>query len=114
MELPGLVDAPAALPRSDGEFEITGRDADGAGGGAVRLDEETDRPVTILRNPRTGAVTFLSPIGRGDFLVASSCGRKVYSGDSVPPLPPLFGDKKVAAPGDKKVAAPAVEVSPCE
>ena len=29
MELPGLVDAPAALPRSDGEFEITGRDADG-------------------------------------------------------------------------------------
>ena len=93
-----VVDAPAAMPRSGGEFEITGRDVDGeelfslsfampkvadgdgrssfvfalpvrvgwdgelAGitlsgpGGSVRLDEETDRPVTILRNPRTGEI----------------------------------------------------------
>ena len=93
-----VVDAPAALPRSTGEFEITGRDADGeelfslsfsmpkvadgdgrssfvfalpvqpgwaeelasitlsGPGGSVRLDGETDRPVTILRNPRTGEI----------------------------------------------------------
>ena len=93
-----VVEAPAAMPRSGGEFEITGRDVDGeelfwfsfampevadgdgrssfvfalpvrvgwdgelAGitlsgpGGSVRLDEETDRPLTILRNPRTGEI----------------------------------------------------------
>ena len=93
-----VVDAPAALPRSTGEFEITGRDADGeelfslsfemprvadgdgrssfvfalpvqpgwaeelasitlsGPGGSVRLDGETDRPVTILRNSRTGEI----------------------------------------------------------
>ena len=93
-----VVDAPASMPQSDGEFEITGRNADGeelfslsfemrrvadgdgrssfvfalpvqpgwAGelasitlsgpGGSVRLDEETDRPVTILRDSRTGEI----------------------------------------------------------
>ena len=93
-----VVDAPAALPRSTGEFEITGRDADGeelfslsfemprvadgdgrssfvfalpvqpgwaeelasitlsGPGGSVTLDGETDRPVTILRNSRTGEI----------------------------------------------------------
>ncbi len=93
-----VVDAPAALPRSTGEYEIIGRTGDGqelfslqfqmpevadgdgrssfafalpvqpgwaerlAGitlsgpGGSVTLDEETDRPMTILRDPRTGEV----------------------------------------------------------
>ena len=93
-----VVDAPAALPRSKGEFEITGRNADGeelfslrfpmtqvadgdggssfvfvlpaqpgwdeelasislnGPGGSVRLDEEIDRRVTILRNPKTGEI----------------------------------------------------------
>ncbi len=93
-----VVDAVAAMPRSEGEFEIIGRDADGeelfsfsfsmpkvadgdgrsslvfalpvrpgwdeelasislsGPGGAVRLDEETDRPVTILRDSGTGEI----------------------------------------------------------
>ncbi len=93
-----VVEAAAAMPRSDGEFEIIGRDAggeelfslsfamptvaDGDGrssfvfalpvrgrwdeelasitlsgpGGSVRLDEETDRAVTILRDSGTGEI----------------------------------------------------------
>ena len=93
-----VVDAVAATPRSAGEFEIIGRDADGeelfsfsfsmpkvadgdgrssfvfalpvrpgwdeelasislsGPGGAVMLDEETDRPVTILRDSGTGEI----------------------------------------------------------
>ncbi len=92
------VEAPASLPRSTGEYEISGRSgagdelfslsfempqvADGDGrssfafvlpvqpdwadqlasitlsgpGGSVTLDQDTDRPVTILRNPRTGQI----------------------------------------------------------
>ena len=93
-----VVDAPAALPRPSGQYEIIGRTgggqelfllkfempevADGDGrssfvfalpvqpgwadrlagitlsgpGGSVTLNEETDRPMTILRDPRTGEV----------------------------------------------------------
>ena len=93
-----VVDAPARLPASGGEYEITGRDGDGeelfslsfampeladgdgsssfafilpvragwagelAGitlsgpGGSVTLDEETHRPVTIVRESRTGEI----------------------------------------------------------
>ena len=104
-----VVDAVAAMPRSDGEFEIIGRDAggeelfsfsfkmpvvaDGEGrssfvfalpvragwdeelasitlsgpGGAVRLDEETDRPVTILRDTGTGEIRgILRDLADGD------------------------------------------------
>ena len=92
------MEAPASLPRSTGEYEISGRSgagdelfslsfempqvADGDGrssfafvlpvqpewadqlasitlsgpGGSVTLDQDTDRPVTILRNPRTGQI----------------------------------------------------------
>ena len=92
------MEAPASLPRSTGEYEISGRSgagdelfslsfempqvADGDGrssfafvlpvqpdwadqlaritlsgpGGSVTLNQETDRPVTILRNPRTGQI----------------------------------------------------------
>ena len=104
-----VVEAPAAMPRSGGEFEITGRDVDGeelfslsfampevadgdgrssfvfalpvrvgwdgelAGitlsgpGGSVRLDGDSDRVVTILRNPRTGEIRgILRGRGEGD------------------------------------------------
>ncbi len=93
-----VVEAPASLPRSTGEYQIIGRTADGdelfsltfemptvadgdgrssfvfalpvqsewadelasitllGPGGSTTLDEKTDRPVTILRNPRTGQI----------------------------------------------------------
>ncbi len=93
-----VVEAPASLPRSTGEYEIVGRTADGdelfslpfqmpevadgdgsssfafvlpvqpewpeslasitlsGPGGSATLDDKTDRPVTILRNSRTGQI----------------------------------------------------------
>ena len=93
-----VVEAPASLPRSTGEYEIVGRTADGdelfslpfqmpevadgdgsssfafvlpvqpewpeslasitlsGHGGSATLDDKTDRPVTILRNSRTGQI----------------------------------------------------------
>ena len=93
-----VIEAPASLPSSTGQYEIIGRTpggnelfsllfhmpetADGDGrssfafvlpvlaawadqlasitlsgpGGSVTVDQETDRPVTMLRNPRTGQV----------------------------------------------------------
>ena len=93
-----VVEAPASLPRSAGEYRIIGRTADGdelfalpfampevadgdgrssfafvlpaqpewtdtltritlsGPGGSVTLDQDTNRPVTILRNPRTGQI----------------------------------------------------------
>ena len=93
-----VVEAPASLPRSTGEYGIIGRTgagdelfslsfempqvADGDGrssfafvlpvqpewpdqlasitlsgpGGSVTLDQDTNRPITILRNPRTGQI----------------------------------------------------------
>ena len=42
-----------------------------------------------------GGATFLSPTGTGDFLVACSGLKR---GDLPSSLPPLIGDKKVAAP----------------
>ena len=45
-----------ALPvRVGWDEELAGITLSGPGG-SVRLDEETDRPVTILRNPRTGEI----------------------------------------------------------
>ena len=127
-----VVDAPAALPQSDGEFEITGRDAggeeffsfsftmrevaDGDGrssfvfvlpvqpgwddelasitlsgpGGSVRLDEETDRPVTILRNPRTGEIRGIlrrRATGTGDDAVSALAlepGMEVLTSRGIP------------------------------
>ena len=129
-----VVDAPAALPQSDGEFEITGRDAggeeffsfsftmrevaDGDGrssfvfvlpvqpgwddelasitlsgpGGSVRLDEETDRPVTILRNPRTGEIRGIlrrraTGTGSGDDAVSALAlepGMEVLTSRGIP------------------------------
>ena len=93
-----VVEAPASLPRSTGEYEIIGRTGDGdvlfslpfqmpevadgdgrssfvfvlpvqpewadqltsitlsGPGGSVTLDQDTNRPVTILRNTRTGQI----------------------------------------------------------
>ena len=93
-----VVEAPASLPRSTGEYQIIGRTADGdelfslpfqmpevadgdgsssfafvlpvqpewpeslasitlsGPGGSATLDDKTDRPVTILRNSRTGQI----------------------------------------------------------
>ncbi|MDE2926813.1 MAG: hypothetical protein OXT71_10490 [Acidobacteriota bacterium] len=129
-----VVDAPARLPRSGGEYEITGRDGDGeelfslsfampeladgdgrssfafvlpvragwagelAGitlsgpGGSVRLDEETDRPVSILRDPRTGEIRgiFRGPApedGSGDDAVsalAAEPGMEVLTSRGIP------------------------------
>ena len=115
-----VVDAPSALPRSTGEYEIIGRTAagddlfslsfempevgDGDGrssfacvlpgqpewsdqlaaitlsgpGGSVTLDKETNRPVTILRNSRTGEIRGIlrdlpaAALTRGNAAAASS------------------------------------------
>ena len=98
-----VVEAPAALPRTIGDYELTGRTAageelftlsfdmpevaDGDGGsvfvfslpvqpdwadqlatvslsgpgGVDTLDKETDHPMTILRNPRTGQIRGIMP-----------------------------------------------------
>ncbi len=129
-----VVDAPAALPRSTGEFEITGREADGeelfslsfsmpkvadgdgrssfvfalpvrpgwaeelasitlsGPGGSVRLDKDSDRSVTILRNPRTGEIRGILrdlPAGDGSgddtaSALASEPGLEVLTSRGIP------------------------------
>ena len=119
-----VVDAPAALPDSAGDYTVTGRNAAGADlfslsftmpevvseeeevgsffafvlplqpewagnlgsitlagpGGLVTLDEATDRPMAILRDPRTGQVRgFLSdfPPGRPAQVAADAASAGV-------------------------------------
>ena len=129
-----VVDAPPSLPASTGEYEITGRTADGgelfslsfempevadgggrssfaftlpvqpewAGrlasitlsgpGGSARLDRETDRPVTVLRAPRSGQIRGilrdLSPadVTRGEAAAALSQdpGLEVLTSRGIP------------------------------